>query len=209
MNIFLFPIRLLFDRHVVKMILESVQLLYSAWHVNNKGVFPKIVSFDDVIVYRLTHKNHPSAIWTRHCETHYEWLIDYTFELCKEYTYRYKKVHKCQRHVEYLRRIGYPAPEIANDPRQPPERLDQKKIARKEIMKNVYWFPLAMPLKYVSASGNISYENFYLSKAFGTEDEKMKRKATNKREDRGELTIYETLWFRKKKQRFLRQFTSI
>ena len=45
------------DKHVVKMILESAQLLCGVHH---------IVSPDNVnIPYKLSHKNHPCSIWTR------------------------------------------------------------------------------------------------------------------------------------------------
>lgn len=71
------------DKHVVKMILESAQLLCSALHLN--GVEAP---------YRLTHKNHPCAIWTRESRENYEWLLDLTYRLCEEYTHRYGKVHK-------------------------------------------------------------------------------------------------------------------
>ena len=42
------------DKHVVKMILESAQLLCTA--LNEAGV---------PMPYRVTHKNHPCSIWVR------------------------------------------------------------------------------------------------------------------------------------------------
>lgn len=71
------------DKHVVKMILEHTQLLCSAHHMTG-GTAP----------YKLTHKNHPCAIWTRESLSNYFWLLEMTMELGKEYTYRYGKVHK-------------------------------------------------------------------------------------------------------------------
>lgn len=78
------------DKHVVKMILESAQLLSNAHHM---------LDGDQVIkpIYRLTHKNHPSAVWVRSSYTHYKWLWKLLYELCKEYTHRYGKVHKVER----------------------------------------------------------------------------------------------------------------
>jgi hypothetical protein len=49
---------------------------------------------------KLSHKNHPSAIWTRESLSNYNWLVQLTKELCKEYTYRYGKMHKSEK--EYL-----------------------------------------------------------------------------------------------------------
>ena len=78
------------NKHVVKMILEYAQLLSNAHHM---------LDGDQVIepIYKLTHKNHPSAIWVRSSSHHYLWLHSLLTALCKEYTYRYTKVHKVER----------------------------------------------------------------------------------------------------------------
>ena len=81
------------DKHVVKMILETCQLLCSAHWVTNSLYKP---------CYKLTHKNHPSSIWTRESKANYKWLCSLGQELCKEYTYRYGKIHKCQTYLENL-----------------------------------------------------------------------------------------------------------
>lgn len=75
------------DKHVIKMILESCQLLCSAHWMSNSDYEPQ---------YKLTHKNHPSSLWVRESLANYKWLCLLTKELCKEYTYRYGKIHKCQ-----------------------------------------------------------------------------------------------------------------
>ena len=51
----------------------------------------------DTILYSATHINHPSAVWCRKNAANYEWLHKLLVALCKEYTYRYGKVHKCER----------------------------------------------------------------------------------------------------------------
>ena len=78
------------NSHTVKMILESVQLLCSAHHMCG-SINPSFI-----IPYKLTHKNHPSAKWTRESLSNYKWLVELTKELCTEYTYRYEKIHKCE-----------------------------------------------------------------------------------------------------------------
>jgi hypothetical protein len=87
------------DKHVVKMILEYCQLLSTAHRVldgvkNNR----KFVLNDEreFVLYSVTHLNHPSSIWTRNSKSNYIWLYRMLVELCKEYTYRYDKTHKCQ-----------------------------------------------------------------------------------------------------------------
>ena len=73
------------DRHCVKMILETAQLLCSAHHMSNSKLD---------IPYRLSHKNHPCSIWTRTSLSNYLWLANLGIALSHEYTYRYGKTHK-------------------------------------------------------------------------------------------------------------------
>lgn len=75
------------DKHVVKMILESAQLLSTAHHV---------LSNEDYCegLYKKTHTNHPCAIWVRESKANYEWLYQLYLGLLEEYTLRYGKTHK-------------------------------------------------------------------------------------------------------------------
>jgi hypothetical protein len=85
------------DTHVVKMILESAQLLYSAhWLLNPENV-PETA-------YKLAHKNHPCAIWVRTSLTNYMWLASLAWWLCKEYQYRYgeDRTHRTEPHIIWL-----------------------------------------------------------------------------------------------------------
>lgn len=78
------------DKHVVKMILETAQLLCSAhWVVDSEAP------------YKLSHKNHPCSIWVRESLTNYLYLCELGLELCKEYSYRYGKRHKSQEIIEW------------------------------------------------------------------------------------------------------------
>ena len=101
------------DKHCVKMILETCQLLYSAWHINRPGVLDisHKISGDPCVhkPYKCTHKNHPSSKWVRADRAHYDWAVKLGFELCYEYTRRYGKIHKCQSHLDRLRMLGFPA----------------------------------------------------------------------------------------------------
>ena len=49
------------------------------------------------VLYSATHLNHPSAVWCRQSAMNYHWLYTLLVECCKEYTYRYGKVHKTER----------------------------------------------------------------------------------------------------------------
>lgn len=83
------------DKHVVKMILESAQLLSSAHHLCKTTV-------DVDNIYRLTHKNHPCSIWVRQHRNHYTWLYKHFIALCNEYTFRYGKIHATERMANEL-----------------------------------------------------------------------------------------------------------
>ena len=80
------------DKHVVKMVLETAQLLCGVHHVTDSQY---------MIPYKLSHKNHPCAIWSRESLSNYLYLCELGLELCKEYTYRYNKRHKSQDVIEW------------------------------------------------------------------------------------------------------------
>jgi hypothetical protein len=81
------------DKHVIKMILESTQMLCSVHHIVGSEYTP---------CYKLTHANHPCSVWVRESLANYVWLCMLAKELCIEYTYRYGKIHKCEAYVDDL-----------------------------------------------------------------------------------------------------------
>jgi hypothetical protein len=80
----------LVDRHVVKMILESSQMLKLAHIIKGS------------LTGTLAWKNHPCSIWTRDSIGNYLWLAKHNLSLCNEYTYRYNKIHKLQDFSQWL-----------------------------------------------------------------------------------------------------------
>ena len=76
------------DKHVVKMILESAQMLCTAHRVLDGDEYAEKMG-----LYKLAHKNHPSTIWVRSSELNYRWLWEHYVALMNEYTYRYGKTH--------------------------------------------------------------------------------------------------------------------
>lgn len=131
------------DKHVVKMILETAQLLSNAHHM---------LDGDQVIkpIYKLTHKNHPSAIWTRASKQHYLWLWTLLKALCKEYTFRYDKIHKVEReNLLYVLEV-------------PPVNIPNKGWLSDPTP--------AMPDEYKTQDAVKSYRNYYIGakKSFAT-----------------------------------------
>jgi hypothetical protein len=89
------------DKHVVKMILELVQMLYTAHNVLQTQNLPTLKEhgFDS---YRSFSPKHPTCIWIRQCEKNYIYACNVGMYLCEEYTYRYKKTHTCEQHIDWL-----------------------------------------------------------------------------------------------------------
>ena len=78
-----------YNKHVVKMILESAQMLCTAHHH-----YTELLSQDDsYIPYKKAHYNHPSTIWCRENSEQYLWLYNHMIALGNEYTKRYNKIH--------------------------------------------------------------------------------------------------------------------
>ncbi len=124
--------RLHCDKHVVKMIIESAQLLYSAHWMLNSERLPSNA-------YKLAHKNHPCSIWVRQSLQNYLWLSMLAWHLCKEFTYRYEKIHKTQFHVEWL--MTHPPISIPDIPMTIPAQ--------------------AMPTEYKNEDTIVAYQTFY------------------------------------------------
>lgn len=125
----------LHDRHVVKMTLESAQLISTTrrWFGDQNP-----------LLYRSTHINHPSNIWLRESFNNYIWLCKHFKALCEEYRYRYRRSHKS----EFI--IGLMG-DFDNDNMLPMTDIPQTPFA------------LAMPDKYKVKDPVESYRNYYLA----------------------------------------------
>ena len=140
------------DRHVVKMILETAQLLSTThryldgdeWIDQTKnGRNIKRWALPDnreSIMYKATHINHPSAVWTRQSVENYLWLVDHLFALLGEYKYRYEKVHAVEGNISWMLQ-------------SPPHKLEEWDMTE---------MPCAMPDEYkISKDPTITYRNYY------------------------------------------------
>jgi len=94
------------DKHIVKMVLESAQMLCTAHRIldgeetegpsySGKRIVPKWTHprHEDVM-YRVVHRKHPCAIWTMISDSNYKWHYQHFVALCEEFTFRYGKRHK-------------------------------------------------------------------------------------------------------------------
>jgi len=124
------------DKHVVKMIIEYAQLMSTAHRLldgrqyteNNKGRMIKRWKLNDNregIIYKASHINHPSAIWTRQDASHYTWLLTMWKHLLKEYTYRYGKQHKTGELEFALSRLPLNIPIKSLTIEEPPQAMPE------------------------------------------------------------------------------------
>lgn len=84
------------DKHVLKMIIESGQMLCAA---HEPGTAP----------WKRTHYNHPCAAWARSTTSNYNWLVEHGLALCREYTKRYGKLHKSEEVIQWCKKIVPPS----------------------------------------------------------------------------------------------------
>jgi hypothetical protein len=82
------------DRHVTKMILESVQILCTA--LNEKGFSTP---------YRSTHARHPCVLWAGESYDNFQWLGSLAHALNEEYRFRYRR-DRDHASIAVLREIG-------------------------------------------------------------------------------------------------------
>jgi len=123
----------MYNKHVVKMILETAQLLCTAHHMVNQEN-----NLDSSYVpYKCTHKNHPSSVWVRSSIENYNWAYNHMIALGEEYTKRYSKTHltitKCKDVLKHapisLKRVSFS---------QPPQCMPEQYMVKNDSVK-AYW----------------------------------------------------------------------
>lgn len=119
------------DSHVRKMIVETAQMLSTSHRLLS----------DDVpnILYKVTHKNHPSTIWVRSDISHYMWTYELFKNLCEEYTHRYGKVHLTWQKLGEV---------LATPPKNIPNTVFVQP-------------PQAMPVHFHNDNSIVAYRNYY------------------------------------------------
>ena len=117
------------DKHVVKMIVESAQMLSTVHRMvdgvmerrpSKSGSMLQYFKLDDEredVLYKACHFNHPSTVWTRESIANYHWHYKHFLALCEEYTYRYGKIHATETKLKEALR-PYPK-KIVSKPQTP------------------------------------------------------------------------------------------
>tara|TARA_R110002020_G_scaffold200213_1_gene402305 strand:- start:677 stop:1159 length:483 start_codon:yes stop_codon:yes gene_type:complete len=79
------------DKHVVKMVLETTQMLCTAAIRNGRNA-----------PYKVAYPKHPMTMWVGDTKDNYMWAYEHALALAKEYTQRYGKIHKCEKIIKDL-----------------------------------------------------------------------------------------------------------
>lgn len=133
------------DIHVVKMVLESAQMLCT--YLNEEGL---------ITPYKSTHKNHPCSLWLKESWRNRNWLYEHFRGLIFEYEFRYNKTHKCKELMYlFVKNFEYPPVNEYINPLEPIE------------------FTLCMPEEYKQDNSIEAYKRYYQSKQY-TMKRKMK-----------------------------------
>ena len=107
------------DKHIVKMPLESAQMLSTAHRLLDGKVVSRMSNSGkrtlkhwqlsdsrEDILYKAAHVKHPCTIWTTESSANYRWHYEHFIALCEEYTYRYGKVHKSQEQLAEVLKVA-------------------------------------------------------------------------------------------------------
>jgi|TARA_B110000902_G_scaffold212540_1_gene243702 hypothetical protein len=134
-----------YNKHVVKMILESAQMLCTAHRYYG----------NDDVPYKTAHLNHPSTIWVRQNTKHYFWLYKHMLALGEEYTHRYGKVHmsitKCKEPLQ-LAPINMPTYKFEQPPQCMPDEF------KSDCAIHAYWAYYIGEKHVVAAKDEMIYE---------------------------------------------------
>lgn len=123
------------DKHVVKMIMETVQMMSTAHRELDGDAWA-----DQVGLVRATHKNHPSTIWTRSSVDHYDWMRHLLFYLCEEKRKRFITPHSYEKFIDILAVV--------------PENIEDSGFTPP---------PQCMPDAYKTSCSVKSYRKFYIN----------------------------------------------
>lgn len=110
--------RLQCDKHVVKMVVESAQMLSTTHRVldgieilrpsksgKTNQKYWRLTGDREEFLYSAVHVGHPCTQWTMESTTNYGWHLVHFVALCDEYTYRYGKVHKSSELIPHLMQL--------------------------------------------------------------------------------------------------------
>ena len=128
---------MLCDKHIPKMLLETCQMLSTAYQ-RNLGEKP--------ILYKPAYPNHPMTRWVGDSQPHFEWAFDHAVALSQQFKKRFGKTHKSNRIVKTI--ACDLLPEINESVMFPDNGFEDP--------------PQCMPLEYKCDNYVQAYRNYYM-----------------------------------------------
>jgi len=142
------------DQHVNKILLEIVQMLYTAWHLCPGGLPPgaPLTLDGKQSGYKpVSNHKHPMVMWVR-CNP--LWPCVLGMALAEEFQKRYGKIHSCTKHIIWLyENLPPPCKEIRN-----PTAVYSTVGFPSEVTP----VPMCMPEEYKHYNVLIAYYKYYV-----------------------------------------------
>jgi len=145
------------DQHVIKILLEICQMLYTAWFYSDETEYVELHAPYTVNKsrkgYRPAHKKHPMTMWISSSRENYMFAAEIAMCLALEYNKRFGKIHACAKHALWL---------YKNQPSHFELRESEKAYyASKDVREDLTRIPECMPDEYKHESIIESYKAYY------------------------------------------------
>jgi hypothetical protein len=130
--------RMLCDKHVSKMILETAQML---------STVAVSLHSNDPFLYKPVHAKHPCTIWVGESYYNWRWLCRHGLAMHDEFIYRYGRKHKSAEVIQHV---------------------SKNKLGPRKKKAFTFWnwetpFAQAMPDEYKHDDPVIAYRTYYLN----------------------------------------------
>ena len=123
--------KMLCDKHVPKMLLETCQMLSTAYQ-RHMGEHEEL--------YKPAYPKHPMTIWTGDSKANFDWAYDHAISISQQYNYRFFKKHKSHRILQVLadedKTVGIPDIGFTTPPQCMPD--EYKKTNYISAYRNYY-----------------------------------------------------------------------
>lgn len=157
------------NKHVVKMILELLQMLYTAHYINNKNDdWKKFFEEKGLTPYKKCYQNHPITLWIAEDVNNYYYTLKMLIYLLREKKKRYpdNEASKCKPHAlalleEYKHNLYKP---------ENSKKIDSEKYTFGFTTDKTTPMPIIVPdeCKIKNENGEydtvLSYREYYISK---------------------------------------------
>ena len=94
--------RMMADKHIPKMIVESVQMLVQAMLSNGAPAERMPLTKTKQEPHRGGYRAHPCTLWAGQSLDNWMWLFSHAEALCAEYTIRFGKTHYGESQIDHL-----------------------------------------------------------------------------------------------------------